>query len=187
VNSASGPTLNELAQRAAAGDTAAFAAIVTRLQGPLFGFFGRMSLSPAQADEVAQDTFVRAWTNLARFDPRRARFSTWLFTIARNQALNELNRAGPLTRYQSLDLLAEYESLQPTPDQLLDRKQADARLHAAIRRLTASERSALALAYVHELDMAQIAQIEGVSIVAIKTRLHRSRRKLRHWLEHEDA
>jgi RNA polymerase sigma-70 factor, ECF subfamily len=184
VNKISSPNIDELVARAVAGDSAAFAAIVTQLQRPLFGFLGRMSLSTAQAEDVAQETFIRAWRSIARFDPSRAQFSTWLFTIARNQALNELNRAGPAARWQSSEQLLVHESLEPQPDQRLEQAQAIARLHAAMRRLPASARSALALAYVQELDMTQIAQIEGVSVPAIKTRLHRARLQLREWLEY---
>ena len=153
------------------------------MQRPLFGFLGRMSLSAAQADDVAQETFVRAWRSIARFDPSKAQFSTWLFTIARNQALNEFNRAGPAARWQPIEQLLTHESPEPQPDQLFEQVQASARLQAAVRRLPASARSALALAYVQELNMTQIAQIEGVSVPAIKTRLHRARAQLREWLE----
>ena len=100
--------------------------------------------TPVQADEVAQETFLRTWTHIERFDPAKAQFATWLFTIARNQAINELNRAGPARLWQSTEVLLEHESLEPQPDKVLEQVQANAQLHAAIRRLPTSDRSALA-------------------------------------------
>lgn len=88
-----------------------------------------------QADDVAQETFLRTWTHIERFDPAKAQFATWLFTIARNQAINELNRAGPARLWQSTEVLLEHESLEPQPDKVLEQVQANAQLHAAIRRL----------------------------------------------------
>lgn len=174
-----------LALRAARGDRQAFAILVRRYQRPLFAFLGRMSLSPTQADDVAQEAFVRAWTGLARFDPDKARFVTWLFTIARNQAIDELNRRATAAA-EPADAVLDIASDQPGPDLLVERAQSAARLQRAIRRLAPNDRSVLALAYVRELDMTQIARIEGLSVAAVKTRLHRSRRQLRAWLEQDD-
>lgn len=79
--------------RISEGDRQAFAEVVETFQRPLFGFLGRMGLSRAVAAEIAQETFVRAWRHLEQFEPEQAQFSTWLFSIARNIALNELTRA----------------------------------------------------------------------------------------------
>ena len=66
-----------LAARAAAGDRQAYALLVQRHQRGLFGFLGRMGLTQAEAEDLAQEAFVRAWQHLPRFDPQRAAFSTW--------------------------------------------------------------------------------------------------------------
>lgn len=79
--------------RIAAGEQLAFAELVDMYQRPLFGFLGRLGMNQAQAEDIAQETFLRAWTHLHSYQPERAQFVTWLFTIARNLAYNTLQRA----------------------------------------------------------------------------------------------
>ncbi len=172
-----------LLQRIAAGDVEAFAAVVGRYQRPLFGFLGRLGLSQAQAEELAQDTFLRAWRALGSFQPQKAAFSTWLFAIARNLAIDELNR---LSRQSEVDFAhAEPELACESPQPLATMIAAENQraLQAALRQLPMTDRSALALVYSHELDLVQVARIEGCSPGAIKVRLHRARLKLRELLE----
>lgn len=176
-----------LAARAAAGDQAAFADLVRRHQRPLFGYLGRMGLSQAEAEEIAQDTFVRAWQALPRFDVGRAAFSTWLYTIARRLALNLLD-SGARRRETSRDA-ADLESDDGTavgidvdaegPPGALARRQQRAWLQAGLHALPLADRSVLALAYVHDLGLAELAAVEGLSQAAAKARLHRARQRLR--------
>lgn len=170
-------------QKIASGDKQAYAQIVTRFQGSLFGFLGRMSVSQAVAEELAQETFLRAWSDLGQYRPEVAEFSTWLFTIARNLALNELERS---MHKHIAPVIADApeavcERLQP-PEELVLR-QEQLQLHSALLKLPMTDRSALALAYVQELDMVAIARIEACSVAVIKTRLHRAKEKLRQLLE----
>lgn len=176
--------LQAILQRIADGEPQAFAQIVDHFQRPLFGFLGRMGLSQAQAEDIAQETFVRAWTQLHRYQPERAGFSTWLYTIARNLALNVLLGA-PHQREVTHTDAPDPVSDQPGPGHLLEQAQQRERLQAALRRLPMPERSALALVYVHELALADVARIEGDSVAAIKTRLHRARQRLRQWLQQD--
>jgi len=173
-----------LLQRIAAGDTQAFAKLVEMHQGPLFGFLGRMGCPQAQAEDLAQETFLRAWTQLHRYQPDRAQFNTWLFTIARNLACNALQSAAH--RHEtSGEALPEITCLQPGPEHTLDQLQQNARLQAALRQLPLADRSALALVYVQDLPLADVARIEGDSLAAIKTRLHRAKQRLRALLSTE--
>jgi RNA polymerase sigma-70 factor (ECF subfamily) len=180
-------------QRAAQGDRAAFAALVRRHQRGLFGFLGRMGIGPAQAQDLAQESFLRVWRHLDQFDPRRAALSTWLYTIARRLALNWLDRAEHTVLVSS----AGAEGDEPPevagtaaheapaggwggdPLQQLEQQRERAWLQAGMWRLALGDRSLLALAYVHDMSLAQIAQIEGVSEAAAKARLHRARGRLR--------
>ena len=77
----------------AEGDREAFGRLVRELQGPLFGFLGRMGLSQARGEEIAQETFLRVWQHFSRYRAERGSLTTWTFTIARNLALNSLSRA----------------------------------------------------------------------------------------------
>ncbi len=169
-------------QRLAQGQQRAFADLVDLYQRPLFGFLGRLGLSQAQAEEIAQETFLRAWTHLSDFSPEQAQFATWLFTIARNLAYNTLQSA-PQQREVTGQTLPDLACPQDGPAQVLDRTQQQARLQIALRQLPMKDRSALALVYVHELALADVARIEGDSLPAIKTRLHRAKQRLRDLLQ----
>jgi RNA polymerase sigma-70 factor, ECF subfamily len=170
-------------ERSRTGDKTAYAELVSHYRTPLFAFLGRLGMPQGQAEDIAQEVFVRAWQHLGRFDAQRAAFSTWLFTFARNLAINELQRAS--TRKESADdealLQAHCERPQPLGELLAEERQR--LLQAALRQLPLADRSVLALAYLSDLDQIAIAQIEGCSVGAIKTRLHRARHKLRQLME----
>lgn len=176
-------TLRQIAN----GNRQAYAELVEHFQRPLFGYLGRMGLPQAQAEEIAQETFLRAWQNLGQYDPKRAEFSTWLFTIARRLALNELERASSRLE-ETLHSSGgeegkEVEDTQtPSAVARLEQQEQQQRLQQALRRLPLHERSTLALAYIQGLDIKTIARIEACSESAVKTRLHRAREQLRQWL-----
>jgi RNA polymerase sigma-70 factor (ECF subfamily) len=178
-------------QHISRGNRQAFAAVVDRYQRPLFSYLGRMGLPQAMAEEIAQETFLRAWQNLGQYDPKRAEFSTWLFTIGRRLALNALERASHRLEVGQEDHLIPGEESEdhntPQPLERLELQQQQQRLQAALRRLPLHDRSALALAYLQGLDLKTIAAIENCSEAALKVRLHRAREQLRHWLEATDG
>lgn len=177
--------IEEVLERVQAGDRQAYTGIVARFQGPLFAYLGRMGCAGAEAEELAQEAFLRAWLQLGKFDARRGAFSTWLFTIARNLALNELGRAAR-RRPESGPLLDEPPSEVLLPQAHIALEQRRARLRAALMQLPAPDRSVLALAYVGELSHADIARIEGCSTGAVKVRLHRARGRLAELLGDDD-
>jgi RNA polymerase sigma-70 factor, ECF subfamily len=175
-----------LLKRIADGDRDAFAKVVETFQRPLFGFLGRMGLPKAVAVEIAQETFLRAWRNLGQYQTGRAEFSTWLFSIARNLALNELTRASnrDVSSAQDDGEMAGYASSEPL-NQLMQ-TQMNVHLQNALLRLPLPERTTLALACVRELPLTEIAVLERTTVGAIKTRLHRAKAKLRQWLDASD-
>lgn len=175
--------IDDVIRRIGKGEKQAFAEIVMQYQQPIFGFLGRMSLSQAQAQEIAQEAFIRAWRHLDDYQSTKAAFSTWLFTIARNLALNELTRARSQNEFSSGEELPDMASEAPEPMQVLCIKQQHLQLQAALRELTMQDRSVIGLAYVDELSMADMAKIEGCSVEAVKTRLHRAKEKLRKLME----
>jgi RNA polymerase sigma-70 factor, ECF subfamily len=177
------PSIESLVAGARNGDKANFGEIVRRYQGPLFGFLGRMGLTQAQAEDIAQEAFLRAWRNINAFDAGRAQFSTWLFAIARNLALNEVLSAKHKVETHHDENSDEPESNERSQTDLLIAQQDRDALQKALRRLPHDDRSVIALAYVNELDLAAIARIEHCSLAAVKTRLHRAKLKLRELLK----
>ena len=111
-------SVQAILQRIAKGEQRAFAELVDLYQRPLFGFLGRMGMAQAQAEDIAQETFLRTWQHLPSFDSSRAQFGTWLFTIARNLACNHLQSASRQHETVLVDM-PERACQQPGPAQTL--------------------------------------------------------------------
>lgn len=174
--------INGIIEQTLRGDRDAYARLIARYQDGVFAFLWRMGLRRAVVEELAQETFVRAWTHLGDFQPARSAFSTWLFAIGRNLALNEIARAGhrlEVVVEDAIDAATEEES----PLHALEQKRTRERLYAALRQLAPAQRSVLALSYLSELSLAEVAAIEGIGMSAVKVRLHRARLALREVLE----
>jgi RNA polymerase sigma-70 factor (ECF subfamily) len=176
----------ELIRRARAGDQDAFAELVTAHADRVYGALRRFGLDANEADEVAQEVFLRAWRGLSRFE-ERAQLSTWLYRIAFNEAQRRLARRPPPTAQADQDrddLMASVpESPQFGPEaQTLDREFARA-LETALAQLPADWRAAVVLRDVEGLSTREGAEIAGVREAAFKSRLHRGRMQLRALLE----
>lgn len=169
------------------GDSSAFGLLVEHFQQPLFGYLGRMGLSQALAEDIAQETFLRAWQKLASFDAERATFSTWLFTIAHRLALNELSRKGYKAEINADSAFDAAEDSQTSPDDQVDLQLNQTSLRNALLQLPVNDRNILALAYTKGLDMRCLAEIEGVNVSAVKVRLHRAKQRLLTILEKHHA
>ena len=176
------------------GDKTAFAALVGRFQKPLFSYLGKMALPQAIAEEIAQETFIRAWQAKETFDPEKASISTWLFTIARRLALNELDRASRRFEISGQSSIASdnyptaYEHVddqQLNPQESLQKSELKQALWRALKTLEPHDRSLLALAYLKDLEFAAIAEIEGIPVGTVKSRLHRIRQQLKSTLSRE--
>ena len=175
--------IKAILKRIAEGDQTAFALVVVKFQQPLFGYLGRLGLTQSLAEEVAQETFLRAWKQLHRFDPACGEFSTWLFSIARHLGLHELERAYAKHELANDETLAEFAAENLPLSDALNQALLKQRLFQALHSLPVTDRSALALAYYQDLDLDAIARIEGCSSGAIKVRLHRAKQRLRQLLE----
>lgn len=156
------------------GDPVAFGELVTRYQHALFGFLGRMGLSPSTCEEIAQETFLRAWVNRARYDPDKAAVSTWLFTIARNLALSHLKKkrieiTGEPDQDRSADKGAD-------PSHQFDHHESINRLRQALNTLSAEDREVIATCYTPEIE--NTSDVLSCSAGALRTRLSRARKRL---------
>jgi RNA polymerase sigma-70 factor, ECF subfamily len=171
----------------AEGDIGAFRDLVLRLQGPLFGFLGRMGLDQARAEEIAQETFLKVWQHHASYRADRGSLTTWTFSIARNLALSAVSRASTQREVPYGESPPEIACEQPLASDVLEVREQRERLRQALLALPPGDRALLALLYVQELSHADAARIEGCSVGAIKTRAHRAKARLRQIMEDEDG
>lgn len=174
----------ELIDRARGGDEDAFAELVTTHADQVYGALRRFGLTPDEADEVAQEVFVRAWRGLGRFQGR-AKLSTWLYRITFNEAQRALSRR----RSEGGDVAADEDAEAPVsaaehrgPDtQALDHEFGEV-LDRALAQLAPEWRAAVVLRDLEGLSTAEAAEIVGVRQAAFKSRLHRGRMQLRELL-----
>jgi RNA polymerase sigma-70 factor (ECF subfamily) len=171
---ASLPSDEELARRACDGCAVSFEQLVRRFQVPLLHFLRRQGAG-GDAEDLLQETFLRAYANLHRYRPRW-RLATWLFTIARRVAINHHRRSRPAVVEASWEPAA---SDVREPCQAMVEEESRRRLwEMAARVLSADEWTALWLFYVEEMPAREIAAVLGRSWVGVKTMLFRSRKRL---------
>jgi RNA polymerase sigma-70 factor (ECF subfamily) len=177
---------HELIRRARAGDQDAFAELVIDHADRVYGALRRFGLEPDEADEVAQEVFVRAWRGLARFQ-ERSQFSTWLYRIAFNEAHRRLSHRSPARAEPESDRKDPFATLseptEPGPEALTLDREFERILERALRQLPADWRTAVVLRDVEGLSTHDAAEIVGIREAALKSRLHRGRMRLRTLLE----
>lgn len=161
------------------GSQPAFEQIVRRYQRPVISLIVRMIGDRAQAEDLAQETFVKAFRNLESFDSTR-RLSSWLFRIAHHTALDALRRRKP--EVVALDGLPEGDphrdpAVPPAPDSL-EQAALGAALNRALLSLRPDYRAAIALRYDQQLPFDEIGRILGVPEVTARTYVHRARKEL---------
>lgn len=181
-----------LATRAAAGDEAAFEALVGRYQQRVFRLASRLT-SETDAPDVLQDTFLQVYRNLRSFRGE-SRFSTWLYRIATNASLMH-RRARARRPAESLEAyLPQFDARGkhvPTPgalqsasrvEEMLDRKALAEKAHAAIEQLPDLYREAFVLRDLEELTTAEVAQVLELEPATVRQRVHRARLMVRGYL-----
>ncbi len=159
-----------------AGDDAAFDALFERWAARLLRYLERMLREPAMAEELVQESFLRVYRARDRYEPE-ARFSTWLYRIATNLALNELRRPRRRDPHDSLDAedatpLAES---QPATDDVVHARRVGEDVEAALGTLPERQRVALWLSAVEGQSYAEVARALEVSEKAVKALVHRAR------------
>ncbi len=165
----------ELLARLKSGDESAFIELMARYKRPILQFVYRILNDAHEAEDVAQDVFLRVHQNLARFNPR-ARLSTWIFQIARNAALDRTRRK----KFQSLENAAEkVPTIGKTPADDLQSLELGRQIAAAVAELPEDQRAALVLAEYENLSYSDIAAVLKTSVKSVELRLYRARQFLR--------
>jgi RNA polymerase sigma-70 factor, ECF subfamily len=168
-----------------AGDGPAFETLVTTYQHRVFGVALRMLGSRAEAEDIAQETFLRAHRALGEFRGE-ARLGTWLYAIASRLCLNRL--ASAPRRHEQSDEAAVLRHAAESADAgaVLEQRELAAALHDAIAALPEERRIVVVLRDLEGLDYEEIAEVLGLPLNTVRTRLHRARldlkAKLERWL-----
>jgi RNA polymerase sigma-70 factor (ECF subfamily) len=177
---AAAPADEELAASAASGSRPAFEELAARYSLRLFHFLRSRSGSDEDVEDLVQETFLKAYRNIGRFDPQR-RFSTWLYTIAIRLSISRHRALGarpfPLTPLDQED--SEHPSLGPQ-ESLIRQEEAreSGNIWQVARTLKRAEYEVLWLRYAEEMSIRDIALAIKRSPVGVRVLLHRSRQKL---------
>jgi RNA polymerase sigma-70 factor (ECF subfamily) len=148
------------------------------VQRPVYGLCVRLLANEAEASEVAQEAFLRAYQNLGKYDAERP-FDLWVLAIARNLCLDILRRRSRLQTQDVDEMKDALASSAPTQEEGAIAGQEKRSLEAAVSTLPPDDREVLALYYVQKRTTKQIAEVMGVAPGTIMARLFRAREKLR--------
>jgi RNA polymerase sigma-70 factor (ECF subfamily) len=163
---------------AQAGDDAAFGRIVEAFQGPVFNLCYQMLGEREAAEDAAQETFLKAYRNLGRYD-RERKFINWLLAIASNHCVDRLRkRRLQLAPLRVLDWSGRHSGDDPGPEAALAKAEDERTVHRLLSELGGLDRATIVLRYWHDLSYAEIAEVLGLTGSAVKSRLHRARNEL---------
>ncbi len=163
------------------GSDDAFTTLVETYQKPVYNLCYRMLGEPDLAEDAAQETFLRAYQNLARYDLNRS-FATWLLSIAAHHCIDRLRRKKlpTFSFHDDEGSPREYipDASAAHPEKAAIRGEAREYMQRLLHNLSETDRAAVVMRYWHGFSDAEIAESLSLTISAVKSRLHRSRRKL---------
>lgn len=178
----------------AGGDWAACETLVKRYTNVIYRFLVRSLGSTADAEDILQETFLRAFRHANSFDPHYS-ISTWLFTIARRLAINasqaRSRRIHLFTEHpqhtgddeREPEIYTDVAETGPTPEEQLSKKELGARLQEAIARLPERQRSALLLTYYEGLSYQEVSRVVGTSLSSVESAIYRAKQTLAKMLD----
>jgi RNA polymerase sigma-70 factor (ECF subfamily) len=169
---------NETIQSILNGNREKFALFVDKYKGPVYNLVYRLTGSRYDSEDLAQETFIKAYKSLNSFIPKK-NFFPWLYTIAINLTRNHLKKKKPL-------IVENFDHLQTdkdNPEQAVSKQQEAEELALYIQRLPVSLREAIILRYYHYLHFEEISQILCISLSAAKMRVYRGLEKLEYLME----
>lgn len=179
-----GPHEGEWLAQAQDGDAQAFSQLVEVYQAPVYNLCARMLGDPVEAEDAAQETFLKAFRGLRRYDPARP-FATWLLSIASHHCIDRIRRRRivPLS-IETLLPSQEHPDPTPGPEEMVALMEQRQRITEVSGSLGPQDRAAIVLHYWYDLSYEEIADTLDLTVSAVKSRMLRARRELaRKWLE----
>lgn len=168
----------QIIEQVLVGDIEAYRVLVERHEHSVFGFLHGMLQNASDVEDLAQEVFMAAFKHLSFFDARRAKFSTWLLTIAHNRCCNHLKRRLP----NFIDM-NDLTSGETSPDVAASNRETWDRLDIALNNMPLEQRTAFVLAEIQQLPLAEIAAVEGIPLGTVKSRISRAKERLKRELK----
>jgi RNA polymerase sigma-70 factor (ECF subfamily) len=165
---------SQIVARVLAGETSAYRHLVGRHQQSVFRFAWNLIGDEHEAEDIAQEVFVTAFSHLESYDSQRAALQTWLLTITRNRCINLLKRKRPTVGDDAIR-----DKTESTGPYDAEREEFWRELTAALARLPLKQKTAFVLAEIEQLSYAEIAKIEQTTCGTVKSRIHRAKQRLR--------
>jgi len=176
-----------LVEQSAQNNMDAFRLLILRYQRMIFSYLRNFLLPMQVQEDLAQETFMRAYRNITDFDSEKgASFSTWLITIARNLAVNEMAKMRRRKAHSGGFRDEDHGRNEKSPQEILEQRHFKSRIHDAISRLPEKFHTAVVLSYFDELSLEEIAEIENCPVGTVKSRVFRGKQILRQILEREN-
>ena len=177
--------VNKRIKQVLKGDQNAYADIVNLYQHKLYQICYRMLGNKQEAEDIAQEAFVRAYINLHSYDQKR-KFSTWLYRIATNLCIDRIRKKKPdyyldaeVAGTDGLDMYSQIAADEQLPEDVITQMELQDRIQYEISRLPDKYRSVIVLKYIEELSLQEISEILDMPLGTVKTRIHRGREALR--------
>lgn len=177
--------INKRIKEVLKGDQNAFAEIVELYQDKLYRICYRMLGNKHEAEDIAQEAFVRAFINIHTFDTNR-KFSTWLYRIGTNLCIDRIRKKKPdyyldadVAGTQGLNMYSQIASKEELPEQEVLKMEMQDRVQYEISRLPDKYRAVIVLKYMEDLPLQEISDILEMPLGTVKTRIHRGREALR--------
>jgi RNA polymerase sigma-70 factor (ECF subfamily) len=188
------PSDYEIVLRAQGGSEAAYRELLGRYQRPVFSLIYRMVRDREQAEDLAQETFVRVFNHIGRYDPQ-FKFSSWIFKIATNLTIDAMRKKDvPTVSIDGSRYAVTSDEIEATtitvasddenPEELLLARELGGEIEQAISRLRPEYRTAILLRHVEGHAYEEIAEIMALPLGTVKTYIHRARNELRGMLQH---
>jgi RNA polymerase sigma-70 factor, ECF subfamily len=172
------------------GDQDAFADIVEIYSNSIFQLGYRMLGNRHEAEDIAQEAFIRAYVNIKTFN-QDLKFSTWLFRIATNLCIDRIRKKKPdyyldaeVSGTDGLTMYSQLSSNSPLPENELESLELQESVQKEILKLPEKYRSVIVLKYMEELSLNEISEILDMPLGTVKTRIHRGREALRQQLRY---
>jgi RNA polymerase sigma-70 factor (ECF subfamily) len=170
------------------GDERAFEQLIERHQSAVVGTVAKMLGNSSDAEDIAQQVFIRLWKSAPRYKPK-AKFTTFLFTITRNLVFNESRRLSRTKQYSMNEREDDFHLQTPdsqtaAPDEDIQHRELQAAVDQAIAELPEKQRLAVILRRYENMPYEEIGSILKLSVSAVKSQLFRARHTLRESLQH---